>query len=252
VVPGRGTAGVTGPIRKEAAMKTLMMLALVMGAGLLAPRSSDAEAFNFAGTAGNLGVDFASFTGTSGGVIDVSAYYLAGGAFLPANLYQRQEPNDNGLGVCSPVNPPGPLCGGGDLNELDNASATELLRLTLPASHEWVSVQLSSLDGPERGILWADADGSAGVPPGDIGDLGIVHQFVSDDVNLEPLIPIPSAFRFAPYLFFEPRDWAAGLSFNNDYLILAAETQVTATEPAAAVLVGLGLFGAAVARRRRP
>jgi hypothetical protein len=173
-----------------------------------------------------------------------------------ANLYIRNEPNDHGLGVCSaPESPcPGPS-GGGDINELDNEGAQELIRLSLPDGHTWVSVQLSSLDendgSPnfEFGQLWADLDGD----PASFDT--VLWQFQGDDIDVEPLFLIPALAASSPYLFFQPLDWRpTGLNTNNDFLVYQATIQrpdEDVPEPASTSLIALGLLLIGGLRRKR-
>jgi len=146
------------------------------------------------------------------------------GVYAEANLYRRNQVNDHGLGVCSEGQP---ACdsGGGDVNELDNDGSWEIIALTLPASYEWVSVQVSSLDantnagGPavEMGKLWAATD------PTDATTWTLIQNLTGDDINREPTIAIPVANKTSPYLVFEPvNDAGVDTLRNNDFLVYRA------------------------------
>lgn len=194
-----------------------------------------------AGQPGNVGSS--TFTDLATG-IQVNGLYSTDGGFTwsPGNLYRRNQTNDHGLGVCNDVEAggifPGADCsgpsGGGDVNELDNEGEDELIVLKLPAGYRWVSVQISSLDTngggpvPERGQLWADADG---VPngPGTVGDVVVPatdNPFTGGVQPVEAVINIPAAFQSANYLIFQPYDHAnAGANTNNDFLVWKASVE---------------------------
>lgn len=213
-------------------------LALIGVAGALALSSISSHAddtSNFAtnGPAGNL---FASSVTDPLTGITARGLFLAGGTgtWRDANLYRRNDPDDHGLGVCNPREMdatgtgdcPGPL-DSGDVNELDNDGRPELIVLELPDGYEWVSVQISSLDTnaagptPERGILYADADGVFSTTLGDVGD-SVIRTFTGGVDPEEATIPIGATFATAPYLVFEPFDHTGNGARNNDFLVYQA------------------------------
>ncbi len=236
-------------------------LAIALAAVLLAPMSATAAItidFSSIGAPGDLGSS--TFVDGSGLIVQGFHYDLNSSAWTGAgaNLYVRDEPNDHGLGICSPTDRvnqgnlcPGPS-GGGDWNELDNEDASELIRLTLPAGYEWVSVQLSSLDANngsafEYGQLWADLDG-------DPSSLDTVLWQFRGDGPVEPSFLIPGSASTAHYLFFEPFDWSiSGLSTNNDFLVYQATIDRPArdvVEPGSIGILAIGLLALGGIRRK--
>lgn len=183
----------------------------------------------------------------------VSGLWLDDDEWEPANLYVRNQTNDHGFGICSPFDDPpcpGPS-GGGDFNELDNAGAPEVIRLTRPAGYEWVSVQLSSLDSNsstdpddfERGQLWASA---APIP----AFIGTSLLDFAGGGPVEPTFAVSDPT--APYLFFRPFDYRpTGTNDNNDFLVYAVTIERTRVpEPVTLGLLGIGFLALGVRRRR--
>ena len=235
---------------------------------LLCVGTAQADTISFVGPVGNYNTSTVTFVG----LITAQGFYFTGGVWTTtdANLFGRNQTNDHGLGLCNVQENASGACGtgsgGGDINELDNAGWAELIRLTLPAGYQWVSVQLSSLDNNgstdpnawERGSLWADTDGLPGAS-GAIGN-NLICNFASSGsftcvmaggTGAEPIYSIPGQFANSPYLFFEPRDWRpGGTNTNNDFLVMAVTiTQVP--EPATLALVGTGLSGLGLLSRKR-
>jgi hypothetical protein len=205
---------------------------------------AEADTVYFMGSVGNLNSSSATFNG----LITVNGFYLNNGSWAGANLFGRNQTTDHGLGVCNPVQSSscGTGIGYGDINELDNAQQSELMRLTLPAGYRWVSVQLSSLDNngggtasPERGQLYASSSIMLGTTAGNLGG-PIIWQFQGTG-PVEPTFLIPSAYANSRYLFFEPYDWAnGGKNRDNDFLVYSS-TIVPVPEPTALSLVGPAL-----------
>ena len=204
-------------------------IAFAMAILLIQSTSSQAVEIDFStiGPVGNLNAT--SYTDPATG-LTVSGYYFDGTNWVPANLFVRNQLNDHGLGVCNPVEASenGGDCpiDNGDINELDNNGNSELIVLTLPAGYEWVSVQASSVDDaggiPERGILYADADGVFNPPGGNVGDT-ILQTFAGGGGNpVEPIFNILGANTGSPFLLFEPFDFTSGGNTNNDYLVYKA------------------------------
>jgi hypothetical protein len=235
-----------------------------------ASAGADSFSFDFSdGTTGNLETSTLSFFDGEGGteLLRVTGFYFDGSTWQPGNLYRRHQPNDNGLGVCSPSDEavnggecPGPE-GGGDFNELDNSGQPELILLELVADgYEFVSVGLSSLDtnggtDPESGRLWFA--GSADP----LLRFGSFLDFVGSDANREPVFPQSEFPVVSRFLFFEPMDVGdigeeavtTSAKFDNDFLVRSAViTQQTAVpEPSSLLALGAGLaiLGLRVGRR---
>jgi hypothetical protein len=234
---------------------------LTVAAALSVSTSADAVTIDFStlGPAPD-GGDLGSPTNVDPGTgLTVSGLWLDGATWKPANLYVRNQTNDHGFGICSPADAPpcpGPD-GGGDINELDNLGAPELIRLALPPGYEWESVQLSSLDDNddgepdfEFGRLWADVDGN----PATFDVTKVIWEFMGHETDVEPLFDDFTADEaIAPYLFFEPFDWrTTGMNDNNDFLVWkAAINQTRVPEPATLGVLGIGLVALRLLRRRR-
>jgi hypothetical protein len=233
---------------------SLRFLAIPLAAVLLAPISAAATTIDFStvGAPGDTGSSTFVDPGTG---LTVTGFHKDDADWLAANLYIRDQTNDHGFGICNPTEAPCPgPSGGGDINELDNDGAQELIRLALPAGYEWESVQLSSLDDNddgkpdlEFGQLWADMDGNP-----DTLDT-VLWQFMGDSANVEPSFLIPGSAASSPYLFFQPFDWTpGGLNINNDFLVYGATiNQTRVPEPATIGILGIGLLALGRLRRKR-
>jgi hypothetical protein len=244
---------------------SLRFVIRVFAVALALPMSAMATTIDFSAIApaGDLGSSGFVDAGTG---LTVQGYYfddttedwVTGGA----NLYVRDQTNDHGIGVCSPADRgqggaatgqcPGPD-GGGDWNELDNEDAAELIRLSLPAGYEWVSVQLSSLDDnggslSEFGRLYVSNDGDP------LSVDAILWEFQGGFDPIEAVFLIPGSAATAPYLFFEPIDWDAPTTNidNNDFLVYQATIdRRQVMEPGTLGILGIGLVALGRIRRKR-
>jgi len=204
-------------------------------------------------------------------ILTVTGYYWDGDSWETADLYRRNQPNDHGLGVCNPLETPCPgPSGGGDINELDNDGAPELIMLWKDPEYDWYSLGLSSLDGNrgdpdeyERGVLWgADGASLAGVND-DLSNFGgsVIDMFEFEGGTIEPDLDA-SGVGYS-YLFFQPIDWSFDPTLtisdwdrspndNNDFLIRGAVlVRADVPEPSSLLLMVAGLGLVARVRRRR-
>jgi hypothetical protein len=249
-------------MRKNVRNRFLRTLLALGSVPLLAsPVLADPITFDFSeGALGELGPSL-EFSDGDTVLLRVTGFHFDGTSWLPTPLYRRNEPNDHGLGVCSPSDEieggecPGPD-GGGDYNELDNFGDPELILLELVApGWEWVSVGLSSLDtndgtNPESGRLWFSSS------PDPLDRFGPFRDFMGDDLNVEPDIPGSEFPLMTSFLFFEPMSVGEGGApiaprlgstttippeFNNDFLVRSAVIQQTSAVPEPSSLLALGV-----------
>ena len=194
--------------------------------------------------------------------ITATAWVYSGGAYstnydnglanpTPVTLWGRDQNNDHGLGVCSETNC---ATGGGDVNELDNSGAFEVIRLDA-GGLDWTDLWVSSLDGGgtnnnESGLVYFSDNAFAALD-------ATTSSFAVDFNDLSPSVEgsiwsilqaagLTAADAQKQYVFFTA-DGSNGT--NNDYLVWKA---TVVPIPAAAWLFGsalLGVFG--VARRRQ-
>ena len=223
-------------------------------AGLLLPISALAVSFDFTNVGSN---------NTSVGISVSDGSVTADGFDLTANttapLWLRNETNDHGLGVCSEGSD---ACksGGGDVNELTNATDQEAIRLTSPLGSIWTSLWVSSLDGggsngAEKGILlWSNNSTAFSFANSFSFGFGDFGGSVEGD-----LLTLAAASGFDPtarYLLFinDPSNGVPGDGANNDYLVWKGATtfrQLQETPEPASLALLAAAFGAFMFGRRK-
>jgi uncharacterized repeat protein (TIGR01451 family) len=146
-------------------------------------------------------------------------------------LWERDVPNDHGIGVWS-KGEPDPVASGGDVNELSNQLNNEVIRLTKNSGEQWTSLWVSSLDsggsgGTEMGTLYWSNSATPDLSTASkftfkFGDFG-TNTAEGDVLSLHPTGFDPNA----SYVFFVAGPNPAGN--NNDYLVWQASTAATST-----------------------
>ena len=221
----------------------------IFGMGLLASfiMVGPAQALDFDFT--DLGVDGTNLgTSVTTNGVTADGFNDDGGGNDPADLWLRNVPNDNGLGVCSEGNA-ACVAGGGDVNEISNQEdgVFEMIRLSHNVEDGlWTSLWLSSLDnnagddtiGLESAtIAWSNnADPDQVFANSAVVGFGVFGAAVEGDV----LPHLPGFDASAAYIFLLT-DSTIGSEINNDYLVWKGSV-APIPEPTTVALFGTGLL----------
>lgn len=239
---------------KTLGLATAAALLLVAGQALATPTT-----FDFAnGTTNNTdpghsrtvnGVTATGWSGTN--FADISDM----GATNSTDLWQRNQTNDHGLGVCSEGSD---SCksDGGDVNELDDFGSYEGIALTKPSGTDWTSLWVSSLDdgdadNNEQGTLLWFSGGNwhafwfsfNNIDPAREGDLFAIDSSLNP--NADTIWFVAGTCRIGNVANIAPSCNPSNTDGeDNDYLVWkGAYETVGVPEPGALAMFGLGLFG---------
>ena len=233
------------------------MIGSAAAAGVLVAGTITANAaiFDFSGTGGNLLATSAVF---NVGSLNVTANGFevdtaTNSIYTGANLFQRDDaPNDEGLGVC---NSGDGACNTGDTNEIDNNAGNgvyDVIRLDVTGL-TLISLGLSSLDdGPSENIDTAQIFFS------DVEDLDLSPGNVTPDItqtestqpSKNPDIDI-SSFTDFDFIYIAGEIGGSDDDFLLRNLVVEDPERQDIPEPTALGLLGFGLAGIGLIRRRR-
>lgn len=224
-----------------------------LGAGLIAAvlmgtvNIASATTWNFGGPFGSLGADEVFTVGSDSVTASAFTYSESGanGIYSVATLIRRNElPNDVGLGVCNSND--GASCttdstGNGENNEIDNnGPKDDLIRLDFGSSRSGLVIQLSSVENDSDGNDDYAIYGSNVATPKLSTLVALATGNGSGGAN--PIRTLSGNFR---YLFV-----TVGSAQEDDFLLRSATASSAVPEPASLLLMGSGLAGIAVWRRR--
>jgi hypothetical protein len=174
-------------------------------------------------------------------------------SWTPANINNRNEPSDKGLGVC-PLGQVCPPTGNGDINEIDNNGMTfDVLRLAPAAGFILTSVSLSSLDSGTK-------DNFAIFGSNTVNPVFSSLTLLAQGSNATTHSTAPAISVNPNYAYYYVTTQARGANdSNSDFLVSGIALErgqicpgpTPTPEPATSAMIGAGLLVAGGLLRRR-
>ena len=239
-------------------LRVLIGTAAAAGFLVASTLAANAVVFDFSGAGGQTLGTSQTFNADSLSV-DVFGFevlFSDDASYTAADLFQRNEAdNDLGLGVCNSGDNGGACSapGNGVTNEIDNnggGSVYDVIRLNV-ADLVYTEIGLASLDGEDEANLFFSDSATP-----DLTNLD--HQFadLNNPGGINPDITILNQFLGFDFIFITVDISDTGSARNDDFLLRSLTATQGANgaevpEPMTLGLLGLGLAGLGLIRRRR-